>query len=43
MKKLFDKIYNWFFVEVKVEEPTEPVYISCCDLFLKQEDHELCA
>lgn len=39
MRKLFDKIYNWFFEEVKVQEPERPVYISCSDLFLKSEDH----
>lgn len=39
MKKLFDKIYNWFFEEVKVEKPKQPLYISCDSLFLKKEDH----
>lgn len=34
---LIDKIYNWFF-ETKKEEPQkEAVYISCSDLFLKNE------
>ncbi len=38
MRKLFDKIYNWFFEEVRVEQKSEPVYISCSDLFLKKEE-----
>ena len=43
MRKLFDKIYSWFFVEVKVEKQSQPIYISCSELFLKKEDHEACA
>lgn len=39
MRKLFDKIYGWFFEEVKVEPKIQPVYINCSDLFLKREDH----
>ena len=38
MRKLFDRIYNWFFKEVRVEEEPKPVYISCSQLFLKKED-----
>ena len=33
--KLFNKIYNWFFIKERVEIVERPIYISCSDLFIK--------